>query len=141
MWKDISIPLLSAVLAAGGGFLGATTSYWNKDRELDIRMVDVALTILSGKDEGTKTKQAKAYALDLLEKYGGVEIVDEAELAWANGGELPVGKWPAKIVHTGEPRIATVDDVNAYIDGLVRSLEESKEKGRAPAPKPLPENP
>ena len=87
----------TASTAIAGGLVvlvGSTFGYWNKDRELDIRMVDVALTILSAKDDATKSSYAKAYALDLLEKYGDTKIVDKQK--WlVEKLPLPVGEWPS----------------------------------------------
>ena len=57
-------------------------------------MVDVALTILSGSNDATKSQYARTYALNLLDHYGGVRIPPEQQAAWAASGDLPNGKFP-----------------------------------------------
>ena len=82
----------AALLGSMATLWGSTLDYWNQDRELDIRMVDVALIILSGKNENTKSQFARAYALKLLEEYAGVTIDNKDQ--WALNGDLPVGTFP-----------------------------------------------
>ena len=48
--------------------IGSYFVFANTNRELDIRMVNVALTILSAKDKGADTLQARFYALRALQK-------------------------------------------------------------------------
>jgi hypothetical protein len=95
--KTLATAVISGGIAALVTLWGSTLDYWNRDRELDIRMVDVALTILSGKNEGTTSAFARSYAIDLLSKYGGVEIDEATQLAWSDGGNLPVGNFPTPL--------------------------------------------
>ena len=91
-----AVAIVSAAIGVGGTIWAASLDFKVKDRELDIRMVDVALTILSAKDVGTKSPYAKRYALRLLSKYGGEPIPDDEQKNWSSdSGELPVGIWPA----------------------------------------------
>ncbi len=93
-FTNVAVAFIAGALAAVGTVATGAFGYWNKNRELDIRMVDVALTILSAKDEATNSRYAKKYALDLLEHYGGQEIGDKS--AWASESKsLPVGQWPS----------------------------------------------
>ena len=85
--------LFGGLIGGAVALAGSTFSYWNKNRELDIRMVDVALTILSAKDDSTKSTHARRYALDLLDKYGGVPISYKAEWIQDKNG-VPIGNWP-----------------------------------------------
>lgn len=89
--KVVFAGLIGGAVTLAGQALG----YWNKDRELDIRMVDVALTILSAKDDGTKTRQARLYALNLLDTYGRVDISEKDKAEWADSGQVPIGDWKA----------------------------------------------
>jgi len=103
-WKGVgaaALALLVAALGAVGGVAGGYWAYQNKDRELDIRMVSIALSILKGDpppgDDGTTTppgttgagkttysetgsspqtadaenQAARMYAVHLLERYSG----------------------------------------------------------------------
>jgi len=136
--------LLSGVLGAALGTLAtlvaSTFDYWNKSRELDIRMVDVAVTILSAKDEGTKSRNARVYALELLEKYGGVEIPNKKE--WAAEGELPIGDFPIwgmpgwawKAAATTSPLGGTT-----FNDSPIGQLNKPPSTSAVPQPMPLPE--
>jgi hypothetical protein len=94
-FSTVLTSVISAIVTAVSVIGASTLGYFNRDRELDIRMVDVALTILSAKDEGTKSLHAKRYALQLLSNYGGVEISDGDQIAWAADGNVFVGNWPS----------------------------------------------
>ena len=94
---EIAKLLAVAVVSGSAAFWASTTQYWNRNRELDIRMVDVALTILSGNNDATKSQYARTYALDLLDHYGGVRIPPEQRVAWAASGDLPNGKFPVNL--------------------------------------------
>lgn len=86
----------SAAGVAGGiiALFGSTFDYFNRGRELDIRMVDVALTILAGENKGTDSEPARLYALSLLNEYGGVPITIADRQKWAKSGDLPIGIFP-----------------------------------------------
>jgi hypothetical protein len=71
LFNDAMKTVVAGVVGGAITLIGSTYSYWNKDRELDIRMVDVALTILSAKDTNTKSLHAKRYAFDPGKKVGG----------------------------------------------------------------------
>lgn len=103
--SDYLIPILSAAIGAA---LGATATiatgafgYFNRDRELDIRLVDVGLAILkaeqidSAEDRQT-SEPARRFALRLLQKYSDVDIPIIEFDAWAGGGPLrtePLPYW------------------------------------------------
>jgi hypothetical protein len=70
MWKlqrDVAIGLCTA----GPAFLGTQISAANGNRELDIRMVEIALSSLKGDNEDAKGHEARSFAIELLKKYSG----------------------------------------------------------------------
>jgi hypothetical protein len=88
--ESLYIGLFGSVI---GALLGATATistsgfgYLNKDRELDIKMVEIGLSILNG--EKTKNSQpARDFAVSLLGKYADVEIKYRED--WVQGGDVP----------------------------------------------------
>jgi hypothetical protein len=85
---------LIALIGAGVGAISALGTgafgFYSKDRELDIKMVDIALAILKGENQGTKTEPARRFALRLLEKYAAVEIPRAEFDDWVRTGVLPI---------------------------------------------------
>lgn len=92
-----SIALISAAFTAVATLVvGVSTgafSYFNKDRELDLKMVDISLTILSGDHDTKNSLEARKFALRALSKYADVEIPDTELETWANQGILPQGSF------------------------------------------------
>lgn len=94
--NDLKNTLISASVAAGITLLGTLTAaglgYFNKDRELDIQMVHVGLSILRGEattDDEKTSEQARRFALNLLNEYSGVNIENEDFEAWLKSGTTP----------------------------------------------------
>lgn len=86
--RDFLLTLLSAVLAVIGTISVASFGYFNKDRELDLEMVRISLSILGGENKDTSAP-ARRYALKALEKYSGVEIPEPDFSTWAENGTVP----------------------------------------------------
>jgi hypothetical protein len=71
--------------------------FFNKDREMDIEMVKISLSILAGEKSSIfdtpssdeKTAPGRAFALRALEKYSGVNIPEEEFTIWQERGTLP----------------------------------------------------
>ena len=92
--RTFSASLLSGIV---GAILGATATittagfgYLNKDREMDIQMVEIGLSILNGAvadDSKEDSKPARAFAVSLLERYADVEISYREE--WIESGNVP----------------------------------------------------
>lgn len=86
--KEIIIGLLTAVLTVIGTIAASSLGYFNKDRELDLEMVRISLSILGGENKDTSA-QARRFALRALEKYSGVDIPENDFAAWAENGTVP----------------------------------------------------
>ncbi|MEP1934940.1 MAG: hypothetical protein ABJJ37_27010 [Roseibium sp.] len=112
--SDTKTALIAAAVGSLFSLVGtigaASFGYFNKDKELDIQLVNVGLSILRGEATGDKdTIQARRFALRLLKKYADVDIPkDEAE-DWAKTGITPfeptsgIGGWYQAIPKTNEP--------------------------------------
>lgn len=96
MAREAGWAFAGAVVGAAIGALGtiwtSAFGYWNKDRELDIQMVNIALSILGGENKETSLPGRK-FAVDLLETYSRVPIDDGDALKWAETGTLPPDVW------------------------------------------------
>lgn len=92
-WANpILIPILTGVLTLAGVAFGSYTSAQSQNRQQDIRLVEIGLSILKG--EITESSQpARAYAIELLKKYpGGVDLPAEVWSDWARSGSVPFGQ-------------------------------------------------
>ena len=89
VWQALIVGVVSAVLTFGAAVAATSTGYLNKNRELDIQMVNVSLSILRGDSKGTESEMARRFALRALGKYSGVEIPAEEFDAWVSGGTVP----------------------------------------------------
>ncbi|ATU92752.1 hypothetical protein [Phyllobacterium zundukense] len=56
-------------------------------RQLDIEMVKLALNILGG-EISDKTKQSRSFAVQVLQKYSGVELTDDVVADWVSTGTV-----------------------------------------------------
>lgn len=81
--------------AAGGAVVGAVATiatgasgYLNQDRALDIEMVRVSLSILSGENKDTSLP-GRRFALRSLAKYADVPIPSDEFDEWARRGTIP----------------------------------------------------
>ena len=78
--------ILGAIIGAGATILTSGFGYLNKDRELDIRMVEIGLSILNG-EKTEKSEPARQFAVNLIEKYSGVDILQKDQ--WVKTGDVP----------------------------------------------------
>lgn len=77
-WKDVLVPLSSAAIGALATLLVATTGYWSKSRELDIKMLNIALGILREDPEKSKIAAARGWAVDVINASAPVKIPPDA---------------------------------------------------------------
>ena len=133
MLKSIVQTLMSGVIGGGVALAGNTFTYWNKNRELDIRMVDVALTILSAKDDGTKNEYARRYAVDLLDSYGGVKITYKDDWVKDKNG-VPIGNWAIVASKPEGVKEFWIDpDPNSF-DRMLKNYLEKNPLSKNPSP-------
>ncbi|MBG6160568.1 hypothetical protein IWQ54_000218 [Labrenzia sp. EL_195] len=84
------VGVVSAMAGAAATIAVGSFGYFNKDRELDIQMVNVSLSILRGEATGDKdTLQSRRFALRLLRKYADIEIPEDEFNDWAEKGNTP----------------------------------------------------
>ena len=93
MWEWLTNQAFAGLIGgiAGGAVtvLSAAFGYWNKNRELDIELVRVSLSILAGENKDTSLPGRK-FALRALRKYSLVEIPEDEFGDWAKRGTMPV---------------------------------------------------
>ncbi|MFY0661304.1 MAG: hypothetical protein JXR15_12490 [Shimia sp.] len=81
--------LIGGLVAFGGSYL----NFHNKDREIDLELARISLTILSGdyEKDNEDSYPARVFALDALQAGTGVTISDANKQAWARTGNTPAG--------------------------------------------------
>lgn len=82
-WLQLTKIGLSGALVLAGAAIGAWLTWNNKDRELDIRMVEIALSILKG-DATENSRPAR--------EYPGADTIDLDDALWrewVTGGDVP----------------------------------------------------
>lgn len=131
-WQTFVVGIAGAAIGAMATIGASSLGYLNKDRELDIRMVSIALTILSGKIEGEKSEPARKFALRALEKFSGVDIPEPEFDVWVKEGIVPKGdddawEWMRAMGYEVKTRILD--------DGVVYKHIEKSEPSRVPSAK------
>ena len=61
----VGVPLLAAAL---GGGIGSLLTYWNTDRQIDVKMIEIAVGILAKEPESGLTP-AREWAVELIAHY------------------------------------------------------------------------
>lgn len=87
-WQTFAVSVITALITSIATTIAATYTYWNTDRSLDIEMVRISLSILSGENQDTSLNGRK-FALRSLAKYSDVEIPDDEFEQWALTGTVP----------------------------------------------------
>ena len=108
------IPVIAGLLGAVIGALATVTTgafgFLNKDRELDIRMVDIGLSILSSDSKDTDAEPGRRFALRLLKEYAQVDIPQGEFDDWASRGTLDVSVLPRFV---SQQRLEITDNISA----------------------------
>lgn len=86
---------LTALITVVGVIWGAQLGFWNKDRELDLKMVDISLQMLNAEDTKSQPLEAKRFALRALRKYSDVELSDDQIEAWVQAGPTLLSPIPS----------------------------------------------
>ena len=97
MWKTLLTTLGAAVVGGIVTIVGAGLEFQSKDRELDIKLLEIALGILREKPENDQISGAREWAVDVLSKYSDVPVSDVAK--------SQLVKAPLTIGHYWAPKI------------------------------------
>jgi hypothetical protein len=94
MNTDIRVVVISAMTALITSGLVAVIDYTVREREMDIKMMEIAVGLLKEEPKGP-LKPARAWAVDVIRYYskGGVPLSDEAGLALGSASLLARAKW------------------------------------------------
>lgn len=87
-WPTVAASIVTAVVAASATVATGAFGYLNADRSLDIEMVRISLSILSGENQDTSLNGRK-FALRALARYSNIEIPKEEFDVWARTGTIP----------------------------------------------------
>ena len=71
------VPLLAAIL---GGLVVAVPTYLTSNRQMDVKMVEIAVGILSQKPEAN-IEPARSWAVDVIQHYAQVELTPDVKKA------------------------------------------------------------
>nr|WP_321457199.1 hypothetical protein [uncultured Cohaesibacter sp.] len=88
LWRTGFIALASAVVGSFATIATGYFTYANQDRELDIKMINIGLAMLSGENKGVDYEPGRKFALRILQKYTGVEIPKDEFNMWVAKGEI-----------------------------------------------------
>lgn len=114
LWIELSKLFAAGAIAALATIVVGYFTFFNTSRELDIRMVELSLSILGGEKGGVDTDEtdgfgeyevARRFAVRALKRYAGVTLSDEEEKAWAESGSVSFGKIPL-----ASPQTPVTDD-------------------------------
>ncbi|MGX5827069.1 hypothetical protein [Mesorhizobium sp. 43Arga] len=83
-WSAVVSGVVGIIVGIGGTVTTGAFGYLNKNRELDIEMVRVSLSILAGENKDTSLP-GRQFALRALERYSGVQIPDADSRSGRNG--------------------------------------------------------
>lgn len=97
---DLAKVLGAAVVGSLVTLVGAYLTFYNNSRDLDIKLVEIGLSMLSGEkgveeSGGADFLYSRKFALRLLEKYSGIDIPPEEFDSWADSGRIDFGSIPA----------------------------------------------
>jgi hypothetical protein len=99
-WFEVVKLAATGLAAALATIVAGYFVFFNQGRELDIKMVDISLAILSGDRGGADGGDAKEYtnarmfALRALSRYSHVDIPSDEMQAWAESGLISFGAVP-----------------------------------------------
>ncbi|TWF56570.1 hypothetical protein [Neorhizobium alkalisoli] len=92
IFNTASGAVFAALFGVVGALIASTTGFINKDRELDIEMMRVALSILSEASNPAANEELepqRKFAVRALEKFSGIEIEYGDFETWAREGVVP----------------------------------------------------
>jgi hypothetical protein len=89
LWLTVALPVglsaLTVVGSIGGAYLGAGAAY----RAQDVRMVEIALSILKGDSVDEKGRPARQFAIETLKRYSGLSSDQVDWDTWLARGTVP----------------------------------------------------
>jgi hypothetical protein len=102
-WVEIPKLLATGAIAALATIVVGYFTFFNQSRELDIKMVELSLSILAGERGGVVEDKAgtqaygeyeisRLFALRALSRYSGVALSTEEMQAWAESGSISFGE-------------------------------------------------
>ena len=91
--SDLRVAIISAITGIASATLAASTGlfgFLNKDRSLDIELVRISLSILTGENKD-ESIYGRKFALRTLSEYSGIEIPRDEFDEWAKSGTIALG--------------------------------------------------
>ena len=121
-WKDrlaspaavaVIAGLSAAIGAVGGPYLTSRVDYFTRNREMDIKMVEIAVGILRANDKQEPgVAPARAWAADVIDRYSQIPLSAEARKSLIEFGVAGRTSWgdfggdyvavPVPTVHQGQ---------------------------------------
>ena len=71
--RDVSVPLLAALIGTGGGIWAAHLGLVGTNREMDVKMVEIAIGLLS-QEQKESIAPAREWAVDVISFYSAPEV-------------------------------------------------------------------
>ena len=76
--REVLIPLLAAVIGGAGTVFVGLSGHFNKNREMDIKMLELSLQILREDPSQSQINSARGWAVDLINHVSPVRIPTDA---------------------------------------------------------------
>ena len=76
----LSWSVVTLAAALSGGLVGSVLTYWNTDRQIDVKMIEIAVGILS-QEPTDNIAPARIWAVDLVSHYSEVKLTEEVRTA------------------------------------------------------------
>jgi hypothetical protein len=81
--SNILVAAITGLAALGGALIGSLYQHASRERELDIKMVEIAVNILRAKPEPS-VQPVREWAVAVMDKYSGLKLSDDARRVLLN---------------------------------------------------------
>ena len=102
-WVTVVVGVVTAAL---GAFGASSLEYWTKQREMDIRMVEIAIGILR-EESNESIRPAREWSVDIVKSHSNVELSDNARRALVDNQ-----------LHCSQPMLAELVTLSSTPHGL-----------------------
>jgi hypothetical protein len=120
--KDILVTLASAAIGAGAVMYATASGSFDRNREMDIKMLEISLAILREDPAKSEIKAARGWAVDLINKVSPVPIPAEVRAELMR--KRLVSDIPTR--YSGRfPGVGDAESITGTFTGKTLTLEKS----------------
>ncbi|MBB4302343.1 hypothetical protein GGD81_001370 [Rhodobium orientis] len=119
-----------AVITSGLSFAGGWWTFASKDRELDIKMVEVALSILRSDPEKSPASGARTWAMDILDQYSGVTLTPKARAELQSAPVMIERPWGLTLEEMKGHQSSNASTIEQIIQDIKEAVADKKKASR-----------